>query len=144
MSGAPRPSAGPRARVVISQSGPHGHACDAQLIARALHDAGHHVTYTEMQQTAEQVIATVVAEGALVLGLSICSEGHLTIVDDLIRLLDQHHLDDVRLVVMGVIPECDARELWAAGVVEVFTTGASTAVVVDAVNDYAGGMMAPS
>src|SRR5438309_5837687 len=87
----------PRARVVIAKPGLDGHDRGAKVIARALRDAGYEVIYTGLHQTPEQIVATVIAEDAPVLGLSVLSGAHLTIAERVIALLAQEDAGDVRI-----------------------------------------------
>ncbi|WP_406729037.1 cobalamin B12-binding domain-containing protein [Streptomyces sp. GD-15H] len=124
----------PRLRVVIAKPGLDGHDRGAKVIARALRDAGHEVIYTGLHQTPEQIVATVIAEDAPVLGLSVLSGAHLTIVERVIELLAREDASDVRILVGGIIPDADVRALEAMGVAAVFTPGANTRRIVEAVD----------
>lgn len=112
-------------RVVVAKPGLDGHDRGAKVIARALRDAGFEVVYTGLHQTPEQVVAAVVQEDADVLGLSLLSGAHLTLVPKVLRLLHHEDLDDVVVVVGGIIPDADIPELETMGVAKVFTPGAS-------------------
>ncbi len=133
----PQPAHWSPLRVVIAKPGLDGHDRGAKVIARALRDAGHQVVYTGLHRTPRQVVATVISENASLLGLSILSGAHLTIVDEVVRLLDEHYLDHVRLLVGGIIPVRDTRELLASGVDALYTSGTPVTEVVEAVNQYA-------
>ncbi|WP_329204648.1 cobalamin B12-binding domain-containing protein [Streptomyces sp. NBC_00683] len=129
-----RAAPAPRARVVIAKPGLDGHDRGAKVIARALRDAGHEVIYTGLHQTPEQITATVIAEDAPILGLSVLSGAHLTIVEKVIGLLAQHDAADTRVLVGGIIPEADALALRSMGVDAVFTPGADIGAIVETVN----------
>ncbi|MFI1294470.1 cobalamin B12-binding domain-containing protein [Streptomyces sp. NPDC020792] len=124
-------AAPPRLRVVIAKPGLDGHDRGAKVIARALRDAGYEVIYTGLHQTPEQIVATVIAEDAPILGLSILSGAHLTIVQRVIELLAREDAADVRLLVGGIIPDADVSELKALGVDAVFTPGTDIRSIVD-------------
>ncbi|MGW1030544.1 cobalamin B12-binding domain-containing protein [Streptomyces sp. NPDC002577] len=124
----------PRARVVIAKPGLDGHDRGAKVIARALRDAGYEVIYTGLHQTPEQIVATVIAEDASILGLSVLSGAHLTIVEKVISLLTQHEAGDTRLLVGGIIPDADVLALKAMGVHAVFTPGADMRGIVETVH----------
>jgi methylmalonyl-CoA mutase C-terminal domain/subunit len=124
----------PRARVVIAKLGLDGHDRGAKVIARALRDAGYEVIYTGLHQTPEQIVATVIAEDAPILGLSVLSGAHLTIVGKVIDLLAQHEAGDTRILVGGIIPHADVRALEAMGVHAVFTPGADIGGIVETVH----------
>lgn len=130
----------PRARVVIAKPGLDGHDRGAKVIARALRDAGYEVIYTGLHQTPEQIVATVIAEDAPLLGLSILSGAHLTIVRRVIELLAREGADDVRVLVGGIIPDADVTALEAMGVHAVFTPGADMRGIVETVDRLSAGL----
>ncbi|MFF3878482.1 cobalamin B12-binding domain-containing protein [Streptomyces sp. NPDC001978] len=124
----------PHARVVIAKPGLDGHDRGAKVIARALRDAGYEVIYTGLHQTPEQIVATVIAEDAPILGLSVLSGAHLTIVEKVIKLLAQEDAGDVHILVGGIIPDADVVALEAMGVDAVFTPGADIGGIVETVH----------
>ncbi|MFA3879490.1 cobalamin B12-binding domain-containing protein [Streptomyces sp. MMCC 100] len=132
-------TAPPRLRVVIAKPGLDGHDRGAKVIARALRDAGHEVIYTGLHQTPEQIVATVIAEDAPVLGLSVLSGAHLTIVERVLELLAREDASDVRILVGGIIPDADVRALEAMGVAAVFTPGADIRRIVATVDALGAG-----
>ena len=124
----------PRGRVVIAKPGLDGHDRGAKVIARALRDAGYEVIYTGLHQTPEQIVATVIAEDASILGLSILSGAHMTLVARVIELLAQRGAADTAVLVGGIIPQEDVFPLQILGARSVFTPGATTQDVVDTVD----------
>jgi methylmalonyl-CoA mutase C-terminal domain/subunit len=124
----------PRARVVIAEPGLDGHDRGAEVIARALRDAGYEVIYTGLHQTPEQIVASVIAEDAPILGLSVLSGAHLTIVEKVINLLAHHDANDVHILVGGIIPDADIPMLETMGVRAVFTPGSDIGQILDTVN----------
>ena len=112
-------------RVVVAKPGLDGHDRGAKIVARALRDAGFEVIYTGLHQTPEQIVATVLAEDAQLLGLSILSGAHMTIAARVVDLLHTHDANDVDVIIGGIIPEDDILPLRALGVRAVFTPGAS-------------------
>ncbi len=112
-------------RVVVAKPGLDGHDRGAKVIARALRDAGFEVVYTGLHQTPEQIVATVVAEDADAVGLSLLSGAHRVLVPQVIELLRSSGREDVLVVVGGIIPDADLAPLAQAGVAQVFTPGAS-------------------
>jgi methylmalonyl-CoA mutase C-terminal domain/subunit len=113
-----------RYRLVVAKPGLDGHDRGAKVIARALRDAGFEVIYTGLHQTPEQVVRAVMQEDADALGLSLLSGAHLTLVPRVLDGLRAEGLEDVIVVVGGIIPERDIETLKAAGVSAVFTPGA--------------------
>ncbi|MEV4454182.1 cobalamin B12-binding domain-containing protein [Streptomyces mirabilis] len=124
----------PRARVVVAKPGLDGHDRGAKVISRALRDAGYEVIYTGLHQTPEQIVATVIAEDAQILGLSVLSGAHLTILERVIELLKQEDARDVRILVGGIIPDADVTALEVMGVDAVFTPGANIRRIVEIVD----------
>ena len=121
-------------RVVIAKPGLDGHDRGAKVIARALRDAGMEVIYTGLRQTPEQVVSAALQEDADVIGLSILSGAHLHIVSRIRKLLKAQGLDDVLLVVGGIIPDADVPALKALGVEGIFPPGTSMQAIVDFIN----------
>ena len=112
-----------RYRVVVGKPGLDGHDRGAKVIARALRDAGFEVIYTGLHQTPEQVVAAVVQEDADAVGLSLLSGAHMTLVPRIIDELAKAQMEDVLLIVGGIIPEDDIEALRAMGVAAIFTPG---------------------
>ena len=98
-------------RVVIAKPGLDGHDRGAKVIARALRDAGMEVIYTGLRQTPEQIVAAALQEDADVIGLSILSGAHKHICPRVMELLQEKGLDDVLVVVGGIIPDVDIPKL---------------------------------
>jgi len=112
-----------RIRVVIAKPGLDGHDRGAKVIARALRDAGMEVIYTGLRQTPEMITASALQEDADVIGLSILSGAHMHICAKLMTLLRAQGLDDVLVVVGGIIPDVDIPKLKDLGVKGVFLPG---------------------
>ena len=123
--------------MVIAKPGLDGHDRGAKVIARALRDAGMEVIYTGLHQTPEQIVETVIQEDADVIGISILSGAHMTLVPRILELLRNEGADDVLVIVGGTIPAPDAEALRAQGVAMVFTPGTSTTAIVDYLHEHA-------
>lgn len=132
----PKKTANP-VRVVLAKIGLDGHDRGIQVVARAMRDAGMEVIYTGLWQEPEAVIRAVQEEDAAVLGVSILSGAHMSQVPRLIELLKEKQLDDVLLIVGGIIPEVDIPKLKALGVGAVFTPGAGLTDIVEFVKQEA-------
>ena len=109
---------------MVAKPGLDGHDRGAKVISMALRDAGFEVIYTGLHQTPEQIVATAVQEDADVVGLSILSGAHMTLVPRVIDLLRAQGAEDVAVMVGGTIPRDDIAELKDLGVAAVFTPGA--------------------
>lgn len=112
-------------RVVLTKIGLDGHDRGIKVVARALRDAGMEVIYTGLWQTPDRVVRAVADEDADVLGISILSGAHLTLVPIVVDLLQKEGLADVVLLVGGIIPDEDVPKLKRMGVAEVFIPGVS-------------------
>jgi methylmalonyl-CoA mutase C-terminal domain/subunit len=118
-------------RVVIAKPGLDGHDRGAKVIARALRDAGMEVIYTGLRQTPEQIVTAALQEDADVIGLSILSGAHNHIVPRLMELLRSKGLDDVMVVIGGIIPDVDIPRLKTLGVKGVFLPGTPMQDIID-------------
>jgi methylmalonyl-CoA mutase, C-terminal domain len=118
-------------RVVIAKPGLDGHDRGAKVIARALRDAGMEVIYTGLRQTPEQIVAAALQEDADVIGLSILSGAHNSICPRLMELLREKGLDDVIVILGGIIPDADLPGLKALGVAAVFRPGTAMQEIID-------------
>jgi methylmalonyl-CoA mutase, C-terminal domain len=121
---------GKRIRVVVAKPGLDGHDRGAKVIARALRDAGMEVIYTGLRQTPEQIVNTALQEDADVIGLSILSGAHTTIVPQLMKLLKEREMKDVLVVLGGIIPDADIATMKELGVAEIFQPGTSLDSIV--------------
>jgi methylmalonyl-CoA mutase, C-terminal domain len=125
-----------RVRVVIAKPGLDGHDRGAKVIARALRDAGMEVVYTGLRQTPEQIVSTALQEDADVIGLSILSGAHMHICSRVVELLQARGLEDVLVVVGGIIPDVDIPRLQQLGITGVFLPGTPMQAIVDFINGH--------
>lgn len=117
-------------RVLIAKPGLDGHDRGAKVIARALRDAGMEVIYTGLRQTPEMVAEAALQEDVDVVGLSILSGAHLALVPRVRELMNDSGLQDVALLVGGIIPDEDIPALKGQGVSGVFGPGTSTEDII--------------
>src|SRR5205823_8049339 len=117
-------------RVVLAKIGLDGHDRGIKVVARALRDAGMHVIYAGLWQTPEAVVRTVADEDADWLGLSLLSGAHMTLVPRVLELLRKAGLEDVGVLVGGIIPEVDVPKLREMGVARVFGPGTALPDIV--------------
>src|SRR2546430_7306034 len=97
-------------RVLVAKPGLDGHDRGAKIIARALRDAGMEVIYTGLRQTPEMIVNAALEEDVQVIGLSILSGAHNVIVPRVMELLREKEMDDVLVLVVGIVPDEDAAE----------------------------------
>ena len=121
-------------RVVIAKPGLDGHDRGAKVIARALRDAGMEVIYTGLRQTPEQIVGAALQEDADVIGLSILSGAHMHICPRVMELLDEKGLEDVLVVIGGIIPDVDIPKLQGMGIKGIFLPGSPMQEIIDYIN----------
>lgn len=127
----------PPIRMLIAKPGLDGHDRGAKVMARAFRDAGFEVIYTGLFQTPEMIATAVLQEDASVVGLSILSGAHMTLIPRILDELKARGLDDVLVVAGGTIPEEDRAELLAMGVAAIFGPGTPMATAIDFVRSHA-------
>ena len=126
-------------RVLVAKPGLDGHDRGAKVIARALRDAGMEVIYTGLQQTPSMIIEAALQEDVDVIGLSILSGAHMTLLPKITQLLHDQGMDDVLVVAGGIISDADAQALKQQhGVAAVYGPGASTHDIVKYIEANAG------
>jgi len=123
-------------RVLVAKAGLDGHDRGAKVIAAALRDAGMEVIYTGLRQTPEMIVEAAIQEDVDVIGISILSGAHMTILPKILNFMKEKGLDDVLLTGGGIIPEEDIAELKKMGTGELFTPGAPTTAIVDYIKEW--------
>jgi methylmalonyl-CoA mutase C-terminal domain/subunit len=118
-------------KVLIAKPGLDGHDRGAKVLARGLRDEGFEVVYTGLRQTPEMVATAALQEDVDVVGLSILSGAHMTLVPRICALLREKGLDDVLVAAGGIIPDDDLPALRETGVAAVFGPGTTIAQVAD-------------
>ncbi len=106
-------------RVLLSKVGLDGHDRGIKVVARTLRDAGMDVVYTGLHRTPAEVVQAAVQEDVDVLGVSLLSGAHMTIIPEILKLLKEAGADDISVVAGGVIPDEDVEDLKSQGVAEV-------------------------
>lgn len=117
-------------RVLIAKPGLDGHDRGAKVIARALRDAGMEVIYTGLRQTPEMIVEAALQEDVDVIGLSILSGAHMALAPRVLELLRAEGLDDVLVLIGGIIPDDDVPALLEMGISGVFGPGTNTEDIV--------------
>ena len=125
-------------RVLIAKPGLDGHDRGVKVVAQLLRDAGMEIIYTGLHQTVEQIIETAVQEDVNVIGLSILSGAHYPITEKLMKRLKEIAMNDVLIIVGGIIPSRDIDGLQALGVKGVFPTGSKFEDIIDFIKKNAG------
>jgi methylmalonyl-CoA mutase cobalamin-binding domain/chain len=130
MTGAP-------VRILIAKVGLDGHDRGAKVVARCLRDAGMDVIYTGLHRTPEEVVVAAVQEDVDILGVSLLSGAHMTILPRMIALMREAGAGDIRLVAGGVIPDEDVPKLLEAGVAKVLSQDTPIDTIPDEVRKLA-------
>ncbi len=126
-------------RCLIAKVGLDGHDRGAQVIARAFRDAGFEVVYSGLHRAPEEIVQAAVQEDVDVIGISILSGAHNTLIPKIIDGLESYGaLSDILILVGGIIPEEDETHLKSLGVAEIFGPGTPMAETVDFVREHAG------
>ena len=118
-------------RIVMAKVGLDGHDRGVKVVARALRDAGFEVIYTGLRQTPEMVVDAAIQEDAQVIGLSLHSGAHMTLIPAVVEELKKKGAEDIMVFGGGIIPEEDITELKRIGVAEIFPPGSPLQDIVD-------------
>ena len=118
-------------KVLIAKPGLDGHDRGAKVLARGLRDEGFEVVYTGLRQTPEMVVSAALQEDVDVVGLSILSGAHMTLLPKICAGLRQQGMDDVLVTAGGIIPDADVAALTEAGVSRVFGPGTTIREVAE-------------
>ena len=122
--------AGSNIKILVGKPGLDGHDRGAKVVALALRDAGMEVIYSGLHRTLEQIVASAIQEGVDVIGLSIMSGAHVPICRTLLTLMKAQGIEDIPVVVGGVIPQQDVSKLMQLGIKGVFPGGTPFAQIV--------------
>ena len=115
----------------MAKVGLDGHDRGVKVVARALRDAGFEVIYTGLRQTPEMVVDAAIQEDAQVIGLSLHSGAHMTLIPAVVDELKKKGAEDIMVFGGGIIPEEDITELKRLGVAEIFPPGSPLQEIVD-------------
>ena len=118
-------------RVLIAKPGLDGHDRGAKVVARSLRDAGMEVIYAGLRQTPEMIVAAALQEDVDVIGLSILSGAHMTLLPKVTEMAKEKGLGEVLFLIGGIIPDEDIAGLKQAGVLGIFTPGVSPSLLTD-------------
>jgi methylmalonyl-CoA mutase C-terminal domain/subunit len=132
-----QPPRGAPIRVLVAKPGLDGHDRGAKVIARALRDAGMEVIYTGLHQTPAQIVEAALQEDVQVVGLSILSGAHMTLIPKILQGLRDRGAGEMLVVAGGTIPEEDIKELMGMGLAAVFSPGTDTRDVVRYLEEHA-------
>ena len=128
--------------MLIAKPGLDGHDRGAKIVARALRDAGMEVIYAGLRQTPEMVVQAAIQEDVDVIGLSIHSGAHNSILERIVELLKEHDAEDIGLVVGGIIPDRDVERLRGLGIDAIFPPGTTTTEIIEFIRQRMGELVA--
>ncbi len=123
-------------KVLIAKPGLDGHDRGAKVLARGLRDEGFEVVYTGLRQTPEMVVSAALQEDVDVVGLSILSGAHMTLLPRIVAGLRAQGMDDVLITAGGIIPDVDIEPLREAGVDRIFGPGTTIREVADYIREH--------
>jgi ethylmalonyl-CoA mutase len=112
---------GGRLRLLVGKPGLDGHSNGAEQVAVRARDAGFEVVYQGIRLTPKEIVSAAVAEDVHCVGISILSGSHMELVPEVLDGLREAGLDDVPVIVGGIIPDSDGRRLLELGVAAVYT-----------------------
>ena len=118
-------------RVLVAKPGLDGHDRGAKVIARALRDAGMEVIYTGLRQTPEMIAAAAFRKMSMLSAFQYLSGAHNTLCPRIVQLLREKGMDNVLVLVGGIVPQEDLPKLKQQGVAEIFLPGTSTEDIVN-------------
>ena len=124
-------------RVLLAKVGLDGHDRGVKLLARSFRDAGIEVIYTGLWQTPAASVHAAMQEDADIIGVSLHSAAHMTIMPEVLKWQKHYGIEDVPVVLGGIIPQADYPALRDLGVAEVFNPGSSIAEIVAAIRKLA-------
>ncbi|MFH1490820.1 MAG: cobalamin B12-binding domain-containing protein [Pseudomonadota bacterium] len=124
-----------KTRVLIAKVGLDGHDRGAKIVARALKDAGVEVIYTGLRQRVDQVVNAALQEGVDVLGLSFLSGDHMVLIPKVMKALRDKGMDEIMVLVGGIILKGQVPELKKMGVNKVFLPGTPPDEIVNYIKE---------
>jgi len=127
----------PPIRVLIAKPGLDGHDRGAKVLARGLRDEGFEVIYTGLRQTPEMIADAAEEEDVDVIGMSILSGAHMTLLPRVVELVRGRGMEDVLILAGGIIPDADIAKLTEAGIAEVFGPGTSIGQIGRYIREHA-------
>jgi methylmalonyl-CoA mutase, C-terminal domain len=113
-----------RIRVLLAKIGLDGHDRGVKVVARALRDAGIEVVYLGLHNTPAEIVASAIQEDVGAIGLSVHSAAHMTLFEEVLKLLKKEKASDIALFGGGIMPDEDIQSLKKSGVKAIFTPGA--------------------
>ncbi len=124
-------------RILLAKIGLDGHDRGVKVLAREFRDAGIEVIYTGLWQTAEATMHAALQEDVDVIGVSLLSAAHMTVMPEILRIRAELGVEDIPVVLGGIVPVADCPKLKKIGVAEVFNPGSSLVEINNTVHRLA-------
>ena len=124
-------------KVLMAKIGMDGHDAGLKVVAAAMRDGGMDVIYTGPYQTVESVAETALQEDVEIIGISSLATDHV-LVPKLMDLLRDRGMDNIKVIVGGIVPDQDVVTLKQAGVADVFLPGSTLDSIVEGVRRIVG------
>jgi methylmalonyl-CoA mutase C-terminal domain/subunit len=118
-------------RILVAKPGLDGHDRGVKIVARAYRDAGFEVIYTGLHQTPEQIVNAALQEDVDLIGLSCLSGAHMYLLPRVVELLKENKVEDIIVIVGGIIPKEDIPKLKKMGIKEIFLPGSSLSEIIN-------------
>jgi len=126
-------------RILLAKIGLDGHDRGVKVLARAFRDAGMDVIYTGLWQTCQATMNAAMQEDVDVVGVSLLSATHMTVMPELMRIRSEYGIEDIPVVLGGIVPDADHDAVMAMGVAEVFNPGSSIERIIECIRKLARG-----
>ena len=126
-------------RVLLAKIGLDGHDRGVKVLARSFRDAGIEVIYTGLWQTVEATMHAALQEDVDVVGVSLLSAAHMTVMPEVLRIRSALGIDHIPVVLGGIVPETDYDQLKKMGVAEVFTAGTPISAIATFIESRVAG-----
>ncbi len=118
-------------RILLAKIGLDGHDRGVKVLARAFRDAGIEVIYTGLWQTCEATMHAALQEDVDVVGVSLLSAAHMSVMPEMLRIRKDLGIEHIPLVLGGIVPEADKPKLTELGVAAVFNPGSPIDAIIE-------------
>ena len=122
-------------RILLGKMGLDAHDNGIVIVAKWLLDAGFEVVYAGLYNSPESLVQTAIQEGVDAIGCSFLGGEHLYYTRRLIDLMNERHIDNMKLILGGVIPPEDVEELKGLGIAHIFTPGTMRDTIIETLNN---------
>lgn len=128
-------------KIIMAKLGLDGHSNGIRIVSKWLRDAGFTVIYMGLYNSTEGIIHTALEEDVNIIGCSFSEGSHMFYTKRLVELVKKHKMDDIKIVIGGIIPPDDIERLRKLGVREVYTPGTSRDVIIHGIKTLSGSVI---